>query len=183
MAEPFLGQIQPFGFNFAPRGWALCNGQLLPISQNSALFALLGTIYGGDGRTTFGLPDLRGRVAIHQGQGTGLADYRIGSKGGQQEVTLNEAQIASHTHNVTVDAKMRGNTGGASEADPTGRSLGEAREDIFNDDAPSVDMADGTVAATATAANAGGGQPHENRPPYLTVNWCIATQGIFPSRN
>ena len=183
MTEPFLGQLMPVGFTFAPRGWANADGQLLSISQYSALFSLFGTTYGGDGRTTFGLPDLRGRVALHVGTGAGLSTYTQGQSAGAEKITLNETQIASHTHGVTVTAKMRANTGSADEDDPTGRSLATARDDTYNDDAPAVDMADGTVAATATAANAGGGQAHENRQPYLTINWCIATQGIFPSRN
>jgi microcystin-dependent protein len=183
MTEPFIGQIMPVGFSFAPRGWALCDGQLLNIAQYSALFSLLGTTYGGDGRTTFGLPDLRGRVPVHVGTGAGLSRYTWGQRGGQERVTLNQNEMPQHTHNVTVDAKMRANTGSAGEADPTGRTLGEAREDIFNDTAPAVDMADGTVTATATAAPAGGGQSHYNIQPFLAFYWCIALQGIFPSRN
>jgi microcystin-dependent protein len=183
MTSPYLGQIMPVGFTFAPRGWANCDGQLLSIAQNTALFSLLGTTYGGDGRTTFGLPDLRGRVALHTGTGPGLSPYSLGQKGGVERVTLNETQIPSHTHNVTVDAKMRANTGSAGEDNPTGRSLGTAREDIYNDTAPAVDMADGTVTATATAGDTGGGQAHENRQPYLVIRWCIALQGTFPSRS
>jgi microcystin-dependent protein len=183
MTEPFLGQLMPVGFTFAPRGWANCDGQLLSISQYTALFSLFGTTYGGDGRTTFGLPDLRGRVALHVGTGAGLSTYTQGQKSGVEQVTLTQNEIPSHTHNVTVDAKMRANTDGAREDDPTGRSLGTAREDIYNDTAPAVDMADGTVTATATATNTGGSQRHENRQPYLTIRWCVALTGIYPSRS
>ncbi len=167
--EPFLGMITPFGFNFAPRGWAKCEGQLLPISANSALFSLLGTTYGGDGRTTFGLPDLRGRAAIGFGNGPGLSNYAIGQKGGAEHVTLNTTQIPSHNHSANVVAEEADNN------KPSGNSL--AASQIYRTQAPDA------VLNAATIGNTGGSQQHENRQPYLAINWCIALVGVFPSRN
>lgn len=176
MSDPYIGQIQPYGFNFAPRGWALCEGQILPISQNTALFSLLGTMYGGDGRTTFALPDLRGRVPIHFGQGPGLPNYTIGQKGGTPQVTLNVTQIPSHNH----PGVLNGTTTGADATNPTGAALAGAREDTYKGGVtPNVAMAAGSVAVQ----NAGGGLPHDNMQPYLVVNWCIALQGVYPPRN
>ncbi len=179
MSEPFIGQIQVFGFNFAPRGWATCSGQVLPIAQNTALFALLGTTYGGDGRTTFGLPDLRGRVPIHQGRGPGLSDRRIGSRAGNETVVLSTTNLASHNHTVP-DGTMRASASPADSSDPTGNSLGLAA--AYQTSAPTVDMAANTV-TTGNTGNTGSGSAHVNMPPYLTVNVCIALAGIFPSRN
>ena len=174
MSEPFLGQIQAFGFNFAPRGWAQCNGQLLPIAQNTALFALLGTMYGGNGQTTFGLPDLRGRSAIHFGQGPGLSDYFQGEQGGVESVTLIQSQMPQHTHEARAlagngNSKVAQNNVWAKDAGVSSATYSSASPDS-------------NMSAQAIA-NAGGSQPHENRPPYLVVNWCIALEGIFPSRN
>jgi microcystin-dependent protein len=174
MSEPFIGQIQMFGFNFAPRGWAFCDGQLLPISQNTALFSLLGTTYGGDGRTTFALPDLRGRVPIHEGQGAGLSDYRLGQRAGAETTTLSIANLPAHNH-------------AASAAGPAGNA-NDAIGNIWADDAGvssatySSGAASGTMRADAIG-NTGGGQAFDNRQPYLTVNFCIALVGLFPSRN
>jgi microcystin-dependent protein len=170
--EPFIGQIQAFGFNFAPRGWAFCNGQLLPISQNTALFSLLGTTYGGDGRTTFALPDLRGRSMVHYGQGPGLSPIQIGSRGGNENTTLNVGNLPSHNHPVSVAV----NTGNGEESSST--SYLSSNAGAFNE-APTA----GAVLAGVTSAPAGGGQPFSNRDPFLGINVCIALQGIFPSRN
>jgi microcystin-dependent protein len=173
MADPFLGEIRMFGFNFAPSGWAMCNGQLLSISQNTALFSLLGTFYGGNGVTTFALPNLQSSVAIHQGEGPGLSPYVIGQIGGSENVTLTQNQMPSHNHLVQC------NTGGGNQASPasgypavesTGTSL-----DYSN--------AAGSTMNAAMIENAGGSQPHPNIQPFLVVNFCIALQGIFPSRN
>jgi microcystin-dependent protein len=172
MAEPFLGEIRMFGFNFAPQGWAMCNGQLLPISQNTALFALIGTFYGGNGTTNFALPNLQSSVAIHQGQGPGLSPYEIGQSGGTENVTLLQGQMPEHTH--VVNASQSPGTG----TRPAGAVLARATADIY------AAAADGSTTMNAgTIGSAGGGQPHSNIQPYLTVNFCIALQGIFPSRN
>jgi microcystin-dependent protein len=165
-----------FGGNFAPRGWAFCDGQLLPISTNSALFSILGTTYGGDGRTTFGLPDLRGRAALHAGHGPGLSNRSLGAKGGAENVTLNLTQIPSHNHPVTVKLKATDNSGDS--ADPVGRSPAQAGEDIY------ADSADGQLAPPdVTVGNTGGNQHHENMQPYQVVSYIIALQGIYPSRS
>jgi microcystin-dependent protein len=173
MAEPFLGEIRMFGFNFAPAGWAMCNGQILPINQNTALFSLLGTFYGGDGISTFALPNLQSRVPINQGQGIGLSPYNIGQTGGAESVTLSTGQMPVHTHPVAC------NTGGGNQASPangfpavesTGTSL-----DYHS-------ATNGSMSPTMIGA-AGGGQSHTNLQPFLCVNFCIALQGIFPSRN
>lgn len=163
--EPFLGQIQLFGFNFAPRGWAFCNGQLLSISQNNALFALLGTIYGGDGRTTFALPDLQGRTVVGFGQGPGLSNYRIGQKGGQEIVTLNVNEIPSHTHLTTTTV---------------GTGVPPSSSEII-----SLQGAASKIDSHAVVVNGatGGSQGHNNIQPYCALNYAIALQGIFPSRN
>jgi microcystin-dependent protein len=168
MSDPFLGQITMFGGNFAPRNWALCQGQLLAINSNQSLFSLLGTTYGGDGRTTFALPDLRGRTAIHPGA-NGIT---LGQKAGIQSVNLNVNQIPAHTH----AAVMKANTGMPSETDPTGNVL--ALAPFYKDQAPNVDMNAGAV----TVADSGGAA-HENMQPFLTINYIIALQGTFPSRN
>ncbi len=155
---PFLGQIMIVGFNFPPRGWTLCDGQLLPINQNQALFSLLGTIYGGDGRTTFQLPDLRGRASFSSGQGGGLSDRQIGEQSGAETHTLTTAQIPSHSHTFP-EIQVRG----AGTQIP-GVSSGENLN-------------------TSVPLGGGGGQAHDNMPPFLVLNYCIALQGIFPSRN
>ena len=171
MANPFIGQITMFGGNFAPRGWALCDGQLLPISQWSALFSILGTTYGGDGRTTFGLPDLRGRFPMHAGTGPGLPPANLGAKTGAYQVTLTTNQMPAHSH--TVNATNGGGTafepGGAIPAkDPTpGYSTGSA----------DVTMSSSMI------ANTGGGQSIDIYNPYQVVNYIIALQGVYPSRS
>jgi len=170
MSEPFLGQIQMFGFNFNPRGWAKCDGQLLPISQNNALFSLLGTTYGGDGRTTFGLPDLRGQAALHQGTGPGLSPRTIGQRSGVENSVLTIANLASHNH--ALEAK---NAEG-DDTNPTGRYLANTDPALdFYAGAPDVAM--------HPVGNTGGGQSFTNMQPYLVINFCIATQGVFPSRD
>lgn len=170
--EPFLGQIQAFGFNFAPRGWATCEGQLLAISQNTALFSLLGTTFGGDGRTTFGLPDLRGRSIVGQGNGAGLSDIRWGERGGAEVHTLSVAQMPNHNHSVSVGV----NTNPGDEATPTGVLASSAAS--FSEDATA-----GAHLGGVNESNVGGGQSFNIRSPYLGIYVCIATQGIFPSRS
>jgi microcystin-dependent protein len=188
MSEPFIGQIQPYAFNFAPRGWALCDGQLMAISSNTALYSLLGTIYGGDGRTTFALPDLRGRAPIHQGTGPGLSTRKIGSKGGEERVTLAVSQMPSHNHtgDATLSGKVRCNSGAGNKDTPVGNSLATiARTNQYSDAGPNADMDEGTVDASGnlTTSNAGGSQSHDNMQPYLTISYCIALIGLFPSRS
>ena len=171
--DPFIGQIVMFGGNFAPRGWALCDVQLLAISSNSALFSILGTTYGGDGRTTFGLPDLRGRVPMHPGNGPGLTGRNLGQKSGTETVQLTTAQIPSHTH----QAKAFNNVG--NQPLPAGHSLAQESEDarIYSDQPPNADL------SAATIGDAGGGGAHNNVQPFLALNFIIALQWIFPSRN
>ena len=171
MAEPFLGQIQLVGFTFAPHNWALCNGQLLSIEQNTALFALLGTTYGGDGVTTFALPDLRGRAPIHQGQGPSLSNYTIGEAGGSEQVTLNVNQIPSHTHQIApASSTDQQTTNRPAGAYPTAGGVYASN-------------ANGSAMGATTSAASGGGLPHSNVQPYLTMNYVIALAGIFPSQN
>lgn len=179
-SEPFIGQIETFGFNFAPRGWAFCDGQLLSIASNTALFSLLGTTYGGDGRTTFGLPDLRGRTAIHPGTGPGLSQIRWGQKGGAQSHTLTAAQLASHSHAAT--ATLKGNNSSGDEAIPEAHSLAsKSRTNIYQTAAPDVNMHSGSV--TVTVSNTGNNQSFSLRDPYLGIYHAIAMVGVFPSRN
>lgn len=173
MADPFVAEIRIFPFNFAPRGWAWCDGQLLPLSQNTALFSLLGTTYGGNGKSNFALPDLQGRSPMHPGQGPGLSLHDLGETGGSETVTLLESEIPSHSHQFNVsgapaDAQQPTShspariTGAQPYATPAGASL--------------VQMAPESVAP------AGGDQPHNNMQPYLTFYFCIALQGVFPPR-
>lgn len=173
MSEPFIGEIQLFGFNFAPRQWAYCNGALMTISQNTALFSLLGTAYGGDGRNTFALPDLTGRAACGDGHGPGLTPRERGQRFGEDAVTLTEAQIAAHMHGLNV----------YNETDPDKRAgTPAAGYGLTRPSAPSF----ATSGASQPFANkldpTGGAQPHENRQPYLAVNFCIALEGVFPPR-
>ncbi len=165
MAEPFLGEIRIFSFNFPPKGWALCNGQLLPINQNQALFAILGTTYGGDGITTFALPNLQGRVPVHTGSG-----ITLGQSAGEQSHTLSISELPAHTHTPV------GNPANATSSSPAGNvwaSLGSG----------GYSPAPNTAMNAASILAAGGSQPHDNMSPYLVLNFCIALQGIFPSRN
>ena len=169
MSEPFIGEIRIFGFNFAPRGWALCNGQLLSIAQNTALFSLLGTMYGGNGQTTFGLPDLRGRVPVHFGQGPGLSNYSQGEVAGSETVTLTQNQAPAHSHLVAASNGAADSTRPAGKVPATGGGYAAA--------------GDGSTMNPAMVNSSGGSQPHENIQPYLVLNFCIAVAGIFPSRN
>ncbi len=169
MSEPFIAEIKIFAGNFAPRGWAFCNGDLLPIAQNTALFSLVGTIYGGDGRTTLGLPNLQGRAPMHPGRGPGLTDRRLGEAGGSEMVTLNSNQIAPHTHAVRATAEAP-DTNSPAGARPAAAPVFEAG------DATKTAMSDQSVAPV------GGGQPHNNLQPVLTLNFIIALQGLYPSR-
>ena len=175
--EPFIAQIMLFGGNFAPRGWAFCHGQLLPISQNTALFSLIGTTYGGDGRTTFGLPDLRGRVPLTPGQGPGLPNITWGQRGGVAEVTLNKNQMPSHTHTAENKAVSPISRGGATESNPTGAYNAEGG--VYAKGAANAKMAADSVSVSPT----GGNQAHTNMQPFLGVSYVIALQGIFPSRS
>ena len=172
VTEPFIGEIRLFPYTFAPRGWAFCNGQLLSISQNTALFALIGTIYGGDGRTTFALPDLRGRVAVSSGQGPGLGTYELGAMGGAESVSLTEGEMPVHRHRLSVN----GQAGGFNS--PSNRYVGRASTGT-----PNAGAANGKFLNAGAITAAGDSQPHENRPPHLVLNYCIALEGIFPSRD
>ena len=177
-SEPFIGQIQTFGFDFAPRGWATCDGQLLAIASNTALFSLLGTTYGGDGRTTFGLPDLRGRAPIHQGQGPGLTHRRMGERSGAETVTLDVSQMPAHNHDIFVEP------GDGDTSSPTGMVLAQALLSGRRDNQYAVlpDPAEDVLDLDAVSV-VGGGQAHANMQPFLTINYCIALTGVFPSRN
>jgi microcystin-dependent protein len=174
--EPFIGQIEFFGFNFAPRGWAFCDGSLMSISENSALFSLLGTTFGGNGTTTFALPDLRGRVAINQGQGPGLSPYMMGQSSGTESVTLTINEMPSHSHS----AVLRGNSEDANSGEANNKTLGVANANIYNTNGP--ENGETLNPNSIQVAVAGGNQPHPNIQPYLVGNYCIATEGIYPSR-
>lgn len=184
-----MASIIMFGGNFAPRGWAFCEGQLLPISQYSALFSLLGTTYGGDGRTTFALPDLRGRAPIQQGNGPGLSDRRLGAKGGTEYNILNITQIPSHNHSAA--GTLKASTAEATTNDPTGKVLAAGATAInrstivgtnmYAEAAPNVEMAANEV--TVAVGNTGGNQSVNNMQPWIAINYIIALQGVFPSRS
>jgi microcystin-dependent protein len=171
--DPFLGEIEYFAFNFAPHGWGLCDGQILPINTNQALYSLLGTTFGGDGRTSFALPDMRGRSPVHDGgsAGSGLTRRTLGQRGGAETVTLTPAQVPPHSH------ALRGTTSASNQTLPTAHSLGATAPDmLYSDQAPNTTMHAGSISSTP----AGG---HPNMSPYLVVNCAIALQGVFPSRN
>lgn len=171
MSEPFVGEIRMFAGNFAPRGWAFCDGQLLAVSQNDALFSLLGTIYGGDGRTTFGLPDLRGRIPLHAGDGPGLSPRRLGSKEGAEQVTLTVNQLPSHTHPLQATQATADNRQPVGHAPAT--STGQVYSEIF----------DSQQMNASSITNVGGSQSHTNIMPFLCVHFIIALFGIYPSRH
>ena len=173
MTSPFVAEIRIFAGNFAPRSWAMCNGQLLPISQNTALFSLLGTVYGGDGKSTFALPNMQGNVPMHPGQGSGLSLYDLGQEGGDQFVTLLESEIPFHIHNVMASS----DPGDLQEGSPV---RGYARSGGGFGYNPAVSPL--TQMAPQALAPAGGSLPHNNMMPYLTLNFCIAMQGVFPQR-
>ena len=174
MSEPFIAEIRMFAGNFAPRGWAFCNGSLLAISSNQSLFSLLGTLYGGDGRTTFGLPNLEGRAPMHSGRGPGLTDRRTGESGGQENVTLSVAQIPTHQHQVTG----RDVAGIVLESDPEDNVWSRSNQDPYSD----LPSSDSTMSSEAFEER-GQSQPHSNQPPFLTLNFIIALTGLFPSRS
>ncbi len=174
MSESFIGEIRIFGFNFAPRNWAMCNGQLLPIQQNTALFSILGTTYGGNGTTNFALPNLQGRAPIHQGQGPGLTQRFLGEEGGTTNVTLSNTGLPMHTH-------FSANTGAGNQSSPTNHSWAAAKALR-----QTVNLYSSTSNATISPGSpslAGGNQPHNNLSPYLVLNFCIGLFGVFPSRN
>jgi microcystin-dependent protein len=168
MSQPFLGAIILVPYNFAPRGYAFCQGQILSIAQNTALFSLLGTTYGGNGQTTFALPDLRGRVPLSAGQGPGLSNYTLGQSAGTEAVSLTVNEMPTHNHLVS-----------ASLTDPSSQKP----QDGYLADGNAYAASANTTMGVQSVQNAGGSQPHQNLPPYLTLNYCIALQGIFPSRN
>ena len=171
MSEPFLAEIRIFGFNFPPRGWAACDGQILPINQNQALYSLLGTTYGGDGRTTFALPELRGRVPLHEGSDPGLSSRTLGAGGGTELVTLTTLQMPSHLHTLQATSNP------ADSRTPATKVPATAVDDLYGVPEDLVNSA-----AAAVEENSGG-QSHQNMQPYLVLNFCIALQGLFPSRN
>ena len=177
MSDPFLGEIRLVGFTFAPQGWALCDGQLLSIAQNTALFSLLGTTYGGNGQTTFALPDLRGRVPIHPGQGSGLSNYALGEQSGSENVSLNVSQLPAHNHPLASSNQP------GSGSNPSGNFPA-----VLNEPSGSIAV-NGYLASSNSTLNpaaigiAGGNQPHPNLQPLLCVNYIICLQGIYPSRS
>jgi len=171
MSEPFLAEVRIVGFNFAPRGWAFCDGQILPINQNQSLYSLLGSSYGGDGRTSFGLPDMRGRTPIHVGKTGDGRDFRLAEKQGEQTHTISLLEMPNHEH------VLQGSNDDANDQSPEGNLLGN---NLSN---PYVDFANGVAMVSGTIANVGGGQGHENMQPFIALNYCIALQGLFPSRN
>lgn len=174
MADPFVAEVRIFPFDFPPKGWAFCDGQRMPLSQNTALFSLLGTVYGGDGKSTFALPDLKGRAPMHPGQGPGLSLHDLGEAGGQETVTLLESEIPQHTHS------LRGSADDGESKIPTssrviGRSVGGFAYQTTTSGLQPL--------APQALAPAGGNAPHNNMQPYLTLNFCIALQGVFPPRS
>lgn len=186
---PYLGQIQPFGFNFAPRGWATCDGQLLPISSNTALFSLLGTTFGGDGRTTFALPDLRGRSIVHVGHGPGLSTISWGERGGIESVTLTQLNMPSHSHSlvngtakVTITTTDNGNDINETDGGANGLGTSGTMPAIYRETPTAADHLGG-VSISGTTSLAGGSQPFEIRNPFLGIYVCIAMQGVYPSRS
>jgi len=179
MSEPFIAEIRIFAGNFAPRGWALCNGQLLPIAQNTALFSLIGTIYGGDGRNTTALPDLEGRAPMHPGRGPGLTDRRLGERGGSEETTLMAANMPQHSHSLrATDAPASTHAPGddAASASTLARSLGGS---AYIDSSPDASLNESML---GPAGNPNGADAHNNMQPYLTLNFIIALTGLYPSR-
>ncbi len=170
MSEPFIAEIRIFAGNFAPRGWAFCNGQLLPIAQNTALFSLIGTTYGGDGRTTTALPNLEGRAPMHPGRGPGLTSRRLGERGGSETVTLSEAQMPNHNHQMNISNED------GDRRDPANRYIGRGTAQF------GPPPGSGTLDSRTLPAQ-GGGQLHQNMQPFLTMNFIIALVGLYPSRS
>lgn len=173
MSNPYFGEIRLFAGNFAPLGWAFCHGQLLSIAENDALFSLIGTTYGGDGQQTFGLPDLRGRVPLHQGTGTGLSSRAIGEQSGAETVTLTASHLPAHSHSLVATSAPASATAG-----PAGGVLATASVKLYGSGAPSTPMA-----AAAIAATSGGGQPHQNMAPFLALNYIISLFGLYPQQS
>lgn len=172
MSEPFIAEIRIFAGNFAPRGWAFCNGQLLPISQNTALFSLIGTTYGGDGRTTMALPDLQGRAPMHPGRGPGLSSRSLGESSGVETVTLTEAEVPNHTH--AMNASPSPGEAPSAAGNALARGVGGS---LYGNAASLVDL------ASQALPSAGGGQAHNNMQPFLAMNFIIALVGLYPSRS
>ena len=173
MADPFIAEIRIFPFNFAPKGWAWCDGQLLPLSQNTALFSLLGTTYGGNGKSNFALPDLQGRSLMHPGQGPGLSLHDLGETGGSDTVTLLESEIPSHNHALRADANVAESPNAAGNSFARGSSINAYQTNTNSNLGPMSDQA---------VVPVGGDQPHNNMMPYLTFYFNIALQGVFPPR-
>lgn len=176
--DPFIGELRIFAGNYAPEGWALCQGQLLNISEYDVLFSLLGTTYGGDGQATFGLPNLQSRVAVGAGNGAGLQPYVTGQTGGSESVTLNTQQLPSHTHTpsqVTVSAGTNATTN-----DPAGALFGQGTTQIYSTNLPSTGGLTAADTITGNTSGTGGNQPHDNIQPYLAMNYIIALQGLYP---
>ena len=176
MSEPFIAEIRIFAGNFAPRGWAFCDGQLLPISQNTALFSLIGTTYGGDGRTTTALPNLEGRAPMHPGRGPGLTSRRLGERGGVETVTLTEAQMPNHNHSLRANTVGRGG-GSRSPGNNSFANVQGGFAYVTGSDSNLVDLSE------LTLPNTGGSQAHNNMQPFLTMNFIIALVGLYPSRS
>jgi microcystin-dependent protein len=176
MSDPFIGEIKMFAGNFAPFGWAFCDGQIMQIAQNAALYSILGTTYGGDGRTTFALPNLKGRIPLHFGQGPGLTNHALGEAVGSENISLASNQMPAHSHTATVKGANAGTTNL-----PANNLFGKiARSNIYNTpDATLVNMAEGSL----SLANSGGSLPHSNMQPYLTLSFIIAIYGIYPIRS
>src|SRR5262249_2902862 len=187
MSQPFIGEIRLFAGNFAPRSWALCAGQLMSIAQNQALFSILGTTYGGDGQTTFGLPDLRGRVPLGWGQGAGLPNHTIGEISGAETSTLSSTQLPAHTHTASIGtlniatASVAGNR--RSPVDAIFATEAAGVTDVYSDGSANVTMAADALSGAPALANAGAGQPFGIVQPFLLINYIIALEGIFRSRN
>jgi microcystin-dependent protein len=175
MSNPFVAEIRIFPFNFAPTGWAFCNGQLLPLSQNTALFSLLGTTYGGDGKSNFALPNMQGNAPMHPGQGPGLSLHDLGETGGSDTVTLLDSEMPSHSHSLMANAFPATLGQGSPTTGLAHSAGGNAYQNVTNTNI--VQMSSNTIAP------AGGDQPHNNLMPYLTLNFCIALQGVFPPRS
>lgn len=176
MADPFVAEIRIFPFNFAPKGWAFCDGQILPISQNTALFSLLGTVYGGDGKSTFALPDLQGSAPMHPGQGPGLSLFDLGQIGGSETITLLQSEMPAHAHGVGRALNDAGNSITPVNSVWAQSAAGRGGAALYKEGSPTGPVNNQSLNVT------GGGLPHNNMQPYLTLNFCIALQGVFPAR-